>query len=72
MLLQKGKPLQTFEHRFGFRELTVEGNILKLNGRPIKLRGVTSHSTDPATVKVISEASITASGNAMELNEIAA
>ena len=58
MLLQKGKPLQTFEHKFGFRELTIDGNILKLNGQPIKLRGVTSHSTDPVTVKVIDEASI--------------
>ena len=54
-LLEKGKPLQTFEHRFGFRELTIDGNILKLNGRPIKLRGVTCHSTDPRTVKVISD-----------------
>lgn len=58
MLYQKGKLLQTFEHKFGFRELTIEGNILKLNGQPIKLRGVTSHSTDPKTVKVIDEASI--------------
>ncbi len=57
-LLEKGKVMQTFEHRFGFRELTVEGNVLKLNGQPIKLRGVTSHSTDPKTVKVIDEASI--------------
>ena len=57
-LTQKGKTLQTFEHKFGFRELTIEGNILKLNGQPIKLRGVTSHSTDPVTVKVIDEASI--------------
>ncbi|MCR5680647.1 MAG: DUF4981 domain-containing protein [Prevotella sp.] len=57
-LTQKGKPLQTFEHRFGFRELTIDGNILKLNGQPIKLRGVTSHSTDPTTVKVIDETSI--------------
>ena len=65
-LLQKGGPrasskdrtLQTFEHQFGFRELTIDGNILKLNGRPIKLRGVTSHSTDPVTVKVIDEVSI--------------
>ena len=47
--------MQTFEHRFGFREVTVEGNILKLNGSPIKLRGVTCHATDPKTVKVISE-----------------
>ncbi len=57
-LTQKGKTLQTFEHKFGFRELTIDGNILKLNGRPIKLRGVTSHSTDPQSVKVIDEASI--------------
>lgn len=54
-LTQKGKTLQTFEHKFGFRELTVNGNILELNGQPIKLRGVTSHATDPKTVKVISE-----------------
>lgn len=54
-LLQKDKKLQTFEHKFGFREVTIDGNILKLNGQPIKLRGVTSHSTDPKTVKVISD-----------------
>ena len=57
-LSQKGKTLQTFEHKFGFRELTIDGNILKLNGQAIKLRGVTSHSTDPQTVKVVDEASI--------------
>ena len=57
-LCQKEKALQVFEHKFGFRELTIDGNILKLNGQPIKLRGVTSHSTDPVTVKVIDEASI--------------
>ena len=57
-LTQKGKTLQVFEHKFGFRKLTIDGNVLKLNGQPIKLRGVTSHSTDPSTVKVIDEASI--------------
>ncbi len=55
-LSQKDKTLQTFVHKFGFREVSVEGNILKLNGQAIKLRGVTSHSTDPVTVKVIDEA----------------
>lgn len=54
-LSRKGKTLQTFEHKFGFRELTIEGNRLKLNGQPIKLRGVTCHSTDPKTAKVVSE-----------------
>ena len=57
-LIQKGKTLQTFDHRFGFRELTIDGKVLKLNGQPIKLRGVTSHATDPVTVKVINDASI--------------
>jgi len=57
-LYDKGRLLQTFEHKFGFREIAIEGNVLKLNGQPIKLRGVTSHSTDPVTVKVIDEASI--------------
>jgi len=52
-LSQRGKPLQTFEHRFGFREISIDGNVLKLNGQPIKLRGVNAHATDPWTVKVV-------------------
>ena len=55
-LSQKGRVLQTFSHKFGFRELTIDGKVLKLNGQPIKLRGVTCHSTDPRSVKVISDA----------------
>ena len=58
MLMQKKDTLQVFINRFGFRETTIEGNVLKLNGKPIKLRGVTCHSTDPVTVKVINEESI--------------
>ena len=58
-LKQKEKTLQTFNHKFGFRELTiVDGKILQLNGQPIKLRGVNAHATDPKTGKVIDEASI--------------
>lgn len=52
---EKGKTLQTFTHKIGIREITIEGNILKVNGQPIKLRGVNAHSTDPLTVKVISD-----------------
>ena len=52
---QKGKTLQTFTQKIGIKELTIDGNVLKLNGRPIKLRGVNAHSTDPQTVKVISD-----------------
>ena len=52
---EKGKILQTFTQKIGIREVSIDGNVLKVNGTPIKLRGVTCHSTDPKTVKVISD-----------------
>ena len=52
---EKGKTLQTFTQKIGIREISIDGNVLKLNGRPVKLRGVNAHSTDPHTVKVISD-----------------
>ena len=52
---EQNKPLQTFEHKIGIREITIAGNVLKINGQPVKLRGVNAHSTDPQTVKVISD-----------------
>jgi len=52
---EKNKVLQTFTQKIGIRETSIEGNVLKLNGQPIKLRGVNAHSTDPYTVKVISD-----------------
>ncbi len=54
-LSRKNKTLQVFHHKFGFRELSVKGNQLLLNGVPIKLRGVTCHATDPHTGKVIAD-----------------
>lgn len=54
-LWRSGRQYQDFTQRFGIRRLTIDGKILKLNGRPIKLRGVTSHATDPNTGKVISD-----------------
>ena len=52
---ERGKTLQTFTHRIGIREISIAGNVLKVNGQPVKLRGVNAHSTDPLTVKVISD-----------------
>ena len=62
---EKNKTLQTFTQKIGIKEWSIEGrsdspldsvkNVLKLNGQPIKLRGVNAHSTDPQTVKVISD-----------------
>ncbi len=52
---EKGKYIQSFELKFGIRQISIDRNVLKLNGQPIKLRGVNAHSTDPWTVKVISD-----------------
>lgn len=52
---EKGKVHQTFTQKIGIREVSIDGNVLKVNGQPVKLRGVTCHSTDPKTVKVISD-----------------
>jgi beta-galactosidase len=54
--LMTGKQvLQSFSENFGVRQVTIEKDVLKLNGVAIKLRGVTLHATDPFHGKVISE-----------------
>jgi beta-galactosidase len=54
-LMNKKKILQTMTKKFGIRQMTIEGNIVKINDKPIKFRGVNAHSTDPFTVKVIND-----------------
>ncbi len=39
--------------RIGIREVRVDGNVLKINGRPIKFRGVNRHDSDPVTGPVV-------------------
>ena len=39
----------------GIREVSVDGNVVKVNGKPIKLHGVNRHDSDPVTGPVISE-----------------
>lgn len=42
-----GKIVQQFADRIGLRQVTIENGILKLNGMPIKLRGVDHHEIWP-------------------------
>ena len=44
--------------RFGIREVKVVKEKLLINGRPVKLRGVNHHDTDPFAGKVISRESL--------------
>ncbi|TWI69513.1 beta-galactosidase [Pseudoduganella lurida] len=49
----RGKVLQTVEQRVGLREISIAGAVLRLNGRPIKLRGVNHHDLDPLAGRAI-------------------
>jgi beta-galactosidase len=46
-LAQAGKPLHTTEQRFGFRQVSIRGHQLLLNGTPIRLRGVSRQDSHP-------------------------
>jgi beta-galactosidase len=49
---------QTVKSRVGLREVTTTGGVLKLNGKPIKLRGVDHHEIWPETGRVATEANL--------------
>lgn len=53
--LNAPKQVQHFKQKFGVREVRVEKDVIKLNGKKIKLRGVNLHETDPFHGKVVSE-----------------
>ena len=40
--------------KVGVRQVTVDGNVLKLNGRPVKFRGVNRHETEPENGRSVS------------------
>lgn len=46
-LLRNGKPVQVNEQRVGIRQVEVKGNVLYVNGRPVKLHGVNRHEVHP-------------------------
>jgi beta-galactosidase len=46
---------QRIEEKIGLREITIAGGMLKLNGTPIKLRGVDHHDIWPAAGRVATE-----------------
>jgi beta-galactosidase len=50
-----GKTLQRFTDRIGLRQVTIENGIFKLNGRPIKLRGIDHHDIWPKEGRVATE-----------------
>lgn len=46
-LVSGGQTVQKYTDRIGLRQVTIEDGVLKLNGSPIKLRGVNHHDIWP-------------------------
>ncbi len=54
-LKNNGKELQKYTQRVGIREITWSDGVLKLNGFPIKLKGVNHHDFSPVNGRSITE-----------------
>ena len=54
-LIQNGKVIETLKQKIGFRQVEVEGNLLLVNGKPVKLRGVCRHSIYPLTGRSVAD-----------------
>lgn len=48
-----GEVIQIVREEIGFRRVDIEGGRLKVNGRPITIRGVNRHETHPETGHVV-------------------
>ena len=46
-LVVKGRTEETIRQRFGFRQMSVKGTQLYVNGQPVKLRGACRHDIHP-------------------------
>ncbi|MCD6287481.1 MAG: DUF4981 domain-containing protein, partial [Candidatus Hydrogenedentes bacterium] len=46
-LEDNGRKIHVVRRRIGIREITIDGDVLKLNYKPIKIRGVDHHDIDP-------------------------
>ncbi|SKB71147.1 beta-galactosidase [Salegentibacter holothuriorum] len=51
---RKGKVQEIIQQNVGFREVEIKNGQLLVNGKPILLKGVNRHDTDPSTGQVMS------------------
>ncbi|MCR4864807.1 MAG: hypothetical protein K5850_06585 [Bacteroidales bacterium] len=46
---------ETFHNKTGFRTVEIDGEVFKINGKAVKLKGVNRHEHDPRTGRTVSE-----------------
>ncbi len=58
-LLSKGQVLEQFRYHLGIRKVEVNGDVFKINGQPVKLKGVNRHEHHPRTGRSMDTATMT-------------
>lgn len=53
-----GKLVETLRYHTGFSKIEIDGDVFKINGRPVKLKGVNRHEFLPRSGRTVDEASI--------------
>ena len=52
----KGNTIESFEYHFGVKKVEVVGEVFKINGKNVKLRGVNRHDHHPKTGRYVDDA----------------
>lgn len=52
---EQGKALQHIQQPVGFRSIAITNGQMRINGQPIRFRGVNRHEHDPNTARVMTE-----------------
>ena len=53
---QKGNTIEHFDYHFGVKKVEVIGEVFKINGKNVKLRGVNRHDHHPKTGRYVDDA----------------
>jgi len=57
-LKNKDRVIETFTYHLGVRKIEIDGEIFKINGQPVKLKGVNRHEFHPRTGGYVDEATL--------------
>lgn len=57
-LKKNGKEIETLNYHTGFRQVEIDGEIFRINGKAVKLKGINRHEFHPRSGRTIDEASI--------------
>lgn len=67
---KRGTELQSYDYHLGVRKVETDGEIFKINGKNVKLRGVNRHDHHPRTGRWVDDATVERDIRMMKQNNI--